>query len=189
MKIIVYGSTNNKTYTPEQIEKCERLGKFLGENGVGILTGSSRGYPYYVGRAAIAAGGSVTGFSPAINLEDHVKIFEFPTDGVTDLVFNKIKYETMPEAFLHRQIEQLAFAKTVIALGGSWGTFSEIVLSFLSTHTIILVEEFEGAVKAFQDVYNFFGERCIKPEVHHGAKIITVKTVDEAIQEVAELNT
>jgi len=189
MKLIVYGSTNNKTYTPMQREACEKLGKFLGENGIRVLTGSCYGYPYYVGKAVIANGGHVTGYSPAIDIKEHVDLYKFPTDGVSDLVFNKVKYPTESESFLRRQVEQISFSDVAIALGGSWGTFCELILSFFAKHTIILVEEFEGAVKAFNDVHEFFGARDVNPQVHHGGKIIRVKTVDEAIQEMAKLIT
>jgi len=188
-RLIVYGSTNNKTYTPEQLEKCEELGKFLGQKGIEVLTGSCYGYPYYVGKAVIKHGGHVTGYSPAINIEEHKTLYKFPTDGVSELVFNKVKYPTESESFLRRQVEQISFSDVAIALGGSWGTFCELILSFFAKHTIILVEEFEGAVKAFNDVHAFFGSRDVNPQVHHGGKIIRVKTVDEAISEMSKLIT
>jgi len=190
MKIIVYGSTNKECYqSKKQQDDCEKLGKYLGENGVQVLTGACYGYPYYVGKAVIKHGGHVTGYSPAINIEEHKSLYKFPTDGVSELVFNKVKYPTESESFLRRQVEQVSFSDVAIALGGSWGTFCELILSFFAKHTIILVEEFEGAVKAFTDVHEFFGKRDVNPQVHHGGKIIRVKTVDEAIKEMAKLNT
>jgi len=189
MKIIVYGSTNNKAYTDKQKQDCEKLGKFLASNKIDMLTGACYGYPYFVGRACVNNGGHVTGYSPAINLQEHTELYKFPTDGVSDLVFNAEKYKSKSESFMRRQIEQTKFADVVIALGGSWGTFSELILSFMFQHTLILVEEYEGAVKAFTDVHKFFGERDYYPGVHHGAKIIKVKTVDEAMREIVKLNT
>jgi hypothetical protein len=49
------------------------------------------------------------------------------------------------------------------------------------------VDDFEGAVKAFEDAYEFFGKRDINPAVHNGAKIIRVKNVDGAIAEMIQL--
>ena len=187
MKLIVYGSTNNRVYTPEQRAKCEKLGAFLGKNHVDVLTGACFGYPYFVGKAVIANGGHVTGYSPAVDLAEHKELFKFPTDGVSELVYNKVKYPTESESFLRRQMEQLSFADVAVALGGSWGTFCELIMSFFAKHTIILIEEFEGAVKAFNDVHAYFATRDVNPKVHHGSKIIRVKTVDEAVQEMAKL--
>jgi len=189
MKIIVYGGTNNKVYTSYQMQECEKLGSYLGQSGAEVLTGACRGYPYYVGKAAIKHGAKVVGFSPALDQAEHISKYDFPTDGVTELVFSKETYATMSESFIRRSLDMTPFSDVVIALGGSWGTFSELIFSLLLKCTIILVEEFEGAVKAFQDAYKFFGARDINPNVHNGAKIITVKTVDEAIQEMSKLNT
>jgi predicted Rossmann-fold nucleotide-binding protein len=106
-----------------------------------------------------------------------------------DLVFNKQKYERESESFLRRQVEQLHFSDVAIALGGSWGTFCELILSFFMKHTIILIEEFEGAVTAFNMIYEFFGAREVNPQVHHGGNLIRVKSVDEAIQKMSQLLT
>lgn len=187
MKVTVYGGTNNKTYTPRQIELCERLGRHLGEMHADVLTGACRGYPYYVGKAAIKYGSKVFGYTPAMNLDEHVNVYKFPTDGVTDLVFSKTVYDTHSESFLRRSMEMTPFSDVVIAMGGSWGTFSELIMSFMLKRTIILVEEFDGAVRAFEKAYKFFGKREINPEVHNGAKIIRVKTVDDAISEMSKL--
>jgi predicted Rossmann-fold nucleotide-binding protein len=188
MKITVYGGTNNKSYSPEQIAECEKLGKFLGKIHAEVLTGACRGFPYYVGRAAVLGGAKVTGYSPAINLDEHVKRYEFPVDGCTDIVFTTQVFPTMSESFMRRSFDMTPFADVVIALGGSWGTFAELILSFMYKRTIILVEEFEGAVKAFENAFEFFGARDINPAVHNGAKIIRVKTIDNAIEQVLKLN-
>ena len=188
MKVTVYGGTNNKVYTPYQIKACEKLGEHLGKIHADVLTGACKGYPYYVGKAAIKSGSKVTGYSPAMNLDEHVKVYNFPTDGVTDLVFSKCLYETQSESFLRRSMDMTPFSDVVIAMGGSWGTFSELIMSFMLHRTIILVEEFDGAVTAFEDAYEFFGKRDINPAVHNGAKIIRVKTVDDAISEMSKLS-
>jgi len=187
MKITVYGSTNNKIYTDHQRAECEKLGKFLASIGAEILTGACGGYPYFVGKAAIAGGAQVYGYSPACNLKDHVENYKFPTDGVTDLIYNRKPKPTFSENFLKRSIDMVPFSDVVVALGGSWGTYLELLFSFMYKRTIILVGEFEGAVKAFENTYDFFGKRDVNPAVHHGAKIIRVKTVDEAISEIIEL--
>jgi predicted Rossmann-fold nucleotide-binding protein len=189
MKVTVYGGTNNKTYTPHQMAECEKLGKYLGENGHEILTGGCKGFPYYVGKAAISHGAkTVKGFTPAKNLNEHKKVFNFPTDGVTDLVFMKTKCATQSEAFMRRSLDMTPYADVSIAMGGSWGTFAEILFSFMFKQTIILVEEFDGAVTAFENAHEFFGKRDINPAVHNGAKLIRVKSVDEAIENIIKLS-
>ena len=187
MKITIYGGTNNKNYTPFEKAECEKLGKFLGSCGAEVLTGACGGFPYFVGAAAVKSGGRVFGYSPALNLTEHIKKYKFPTDGVTDLVFNADQSAVMSENFMKRSIDMTPFSDVVVALGGSWGTYFEILLSFLFKRTIILVEQFEGAVSAFENTYDFFGSRDTNPEVHKGAQIIRVKNIDEAIETIKNL--
>jgi len=106
---------------------------------------------------------------------------------VTKMVYVKSTFPTMAEAFMRRSLDMTPFSDVVVALGGSWGTFGELYFSFMFKRTIILVEEFEGAVKAFEDAYEFFGKRDVNPNVHNGAKIIRVKSVDECIEALIKL--
>ena len=188
MKVTVYGGTNNAAYTKREQSECAKLGAWLGKHRAHVLTGACKGFPYFVGKAAIAAGSRVTGYTPAVDIKEHTDTYGFLTDGVTDLVFCDRRYGSMSENFMRRSFDMTPFSDVVIALGGSWGTFSELIMSFMLRRTIILVDEFEGAVRAFEEAYEFFGKREINPMVHNGAKIIRVKTVDEAIQEMAKLN-
>jgi len=182
MKVTVYGSTNSTLYLPKEIEACKKLGTWLAENEIEILTGACRGMPYYVGRAAVLAGGKVVGFTPAKNLKEHVEVYNFPFDGFTDLAFNKTRYFTQAENFLHRSWDMTPVSEVVVALGGSWGTYSEIIFSFFAKKTIILVESYGGAVQAFKQTHDFFGAREVNPAVHDGAKLIWVKDISEAIK-------
>ena len=184
MKVTVYGGTNNKSYTDSEISACEKLGTWLAENKMEVLTGACKGMPYYTGRAAVKAGGKVVGYTPALNKKEHIEKYDFPMDGVTDLVYNKVRWYTQAENFLRRSWDMTPFSDVVVALGGSWGTYSELIFSFFGKKTIILVECFGGAVEAFINTYNFFGSRDVNPAVHLGPTIIKVKNIDGAIEEI-----
>ena len=187
MKVTVYGGTNNKHYTSAQKSACDKLGKYLGSIKADVLTGACRGFPYFVGKTAAQHGSRVYGYSPALDLQEHIDRYKFPTDGVTDLVFSKTKYDMAAESFMQRSIEMTPFSDVVIAMGGSWGTYFELLLSFFYKRTIVLVEEFGGAVEAFNNTYDFFGSRDVNEEVHFGANIIRVKNVAEAIKTIESL--
>ena len=148
-KVTVYGGTNNKSYSQDEINECEKLGTWLGKNRIEILTGACKGMPYFTGRASVLAGGKVTGFTPAKTRKEHVDKYDFPLDGVSNLVFNKTRYYTMAENFLRRSWDMTPFSDIVVALGGSWGTYSELIFSFFAKKIIILVEGLGGAVEAF----------------------------------------
>ena len=179
MKITVYGGTNNKHYSEAEIQACADLGKFLAENGFEILHGACMGYPYYVGRGAVQAGGKVIGYTPAVNLQEHLERYHFTTDGATDLVFNEKGLPTNSENFLKRSMEMTPYSDLVVALGGSWGTFSELLFSFFAKKKMIIVDEFKGAGEIFDVVDDFFRKRDNNPDVVNGAEIIHVKDLAE----------
>ena len=182
-KVTVFGGTNAKNYTKDIQNKCSVLGKYIASQNAEILTGACLGFPYFVAKAAIAQGGQVTGYSPAKNLKEHIELYKFPTDGTTNLVF-----EDHTEApFLKRSLDMMPFSDVVIAMGGSWGTYVELVFSLFYKKDIILITEFGGAVEQFIDSYNFFGSRDYNPVVHEGAKLHIVETVEQAINKLGEL--
>ncbi|MBO4726252.1 MAG: LOG family protein [Clostridia bacterium] len=174
MKITVYGGTNNKYYSEKEIQACADLGKFLAQHGFEILTGACGGYPYYIGRGAVQAGGKVIGYTPAKDLQEHLERYKFATDGVTDLEFNKNVLSTNSENFLKRSMDMTPYSDVVVALGGSWGTFSELLFSFFAKKKIIIVDEFKGAGEIFDIVDDFFRQRDNNPDVVNGAEIIHV---------------
>jgi len=187
MRVTVYGGTNNKYYTEKEIGECEKLGNWLAENKIELLTGACKGMPYFIGRAATKSGGRVIGYTPAINEKEHIEKYDFPMDGVSEMVYNKKQYSTMAENFLIRSWEMTPFSDVVIALGGSWGTYSELMFSFFAKKTIIVVEGFEGAGKAFLNTHKFFDERDYNPDVHLGMKIYKVKDISGAIEKIKQL--
>ena len=187
MKITVYGGTNNLNYTPAEIAQSEKLGKYLASRKMEVLTGACRGFPEYVGRAALKAGAKVIGYSPAKDERDHVDNFQFPLDAVTHMEYKKIDGASQADNFFNRSLDMTKFCDVCIALGGSWGTYTELLFSFWYKKTIILVKGFNGAVEAFENTYNFFDKRDTNPAVHQGAKIIIVNSVDEAIAELEKV--
>ena len=186
MKIIVYGGTNNQHYSEKEMQQCRKLGKYLADIGSEVLTGACWGFPYFVGKAAVEAGGTVIGYTPAENKTEHIERYKFPMDGVSEMSYAK-KSSSMTESFLKRSWDMTPFSDVMIALGGSWGTYFEIMLSFFYKKTIILVSEFGGAAEAFDNTHKFFDERPVNPEVHRGSTIIRVKTIDDAIASVEEI--
>lgn len=175
MKITIYGGTNNSHYSDAEIAACEDLGRFLAEHNCEILTGACGGYPYYVGRGAVKAGGKVIGYTPALNLKEHTDRYHFATDGVSDLVYNDHDLPTNSENFLKRSMDMTPYSDVVVALGGSWGTFSELLFSFFAKKKMIIVEEFVGAGQIFKTVYDYFKSKDNNPDVQNGAELIYVK--------------
>jgi len=181
LRVTVYGGTNNKHYTEAELDCSEKLGKYLASIGAEVLTGACRGFPRFVGKAAKRDGAKVIGYSPAKNEKEHIEKYNFPMDGVTHMEYITRDGEHQADNFLRRSWDMVPFSDVAIALGGSWGTYTELLFSFWYKKTIILVHEFGGAVEAFLNTWSFFDNRDNNPAVHQGAKVINAKNVDEAI--------
>jgi len=189
MKVTIYGGTNNTEYTKAEKDDCVKLGTFLAKNGIEVLTGACYGYPYYVGHAAAKAGGVVIGYSPALDLKEHIEKYKFPTDGVTKLEFIQSDGVSKADNFLRRSMDMSAYSDVVVAMGGSWGTYSELIFSFFYKKTIILIEKYDGATVAFQETWDFFDKRDNNPHVHNGATILRAKDIDEACSLILKYQT
>ena len=182
MKVTVYGGISTKGFSDKQLQESNKLGRWLGERKIEVLTGACRGFPHTVGKEAAALGSKVVGFSPALNEKEHVEKYQFPLDGVTHMEYIQQDGTHKAENFLRRSLDMNAFSDIVVALSGSWGTYIELLFSFFFKKTIILIENFGGATEAFWGTYRYFDERDNNLDVHHGARIIRCKDVDEAIK-------
>lgn len=180
MKVTIYGGTNNSEYTQQERADCEKLGQFLALNNIEVLTGACYGYPYYVGKATVQSGGMVIGYSPGKDLTEHIEKYKFPTDGVTKIEFIAKDGVSKADNFLRRSMDMSAFSDVVVAMGGSWGTYSELIFSFFYKKTIILIDKYDGATRAFRETWNFFDKRPNNPNVHTGATILHAPDVDTA---------
>jgi len=181
IKVLVQGGGYRKL--PEhEINECKKLGEFLASVGAEIMTGGGTGYPYQVGKAAVKAGARVFGRSPAKNAKEHEEKYGFKFDGITDLIYMDKDFTNHTDGLLQRMQDMQSFSDLVIALGGTWGTLYELLLSFYHKKTIILIQEFEGATTLFNNAYTYFDTRGdINPKVHYGPTLISVKDVGEAI--------
>ena len=187
MRVLVQGGGYRKL-SDHEINECKKLGEFLASIGAEIMTGGGTGYPYQIGRAAVQAGAKVYGRSPARNAKDHEEKYGFKFDGVTDLIYMDKEFSKHAEGLLYRMQDMQSFADLVIAIGGTWGTLYELLLSFYHKKTIILIEEFEGATTLFKDAHTYFGKRGdINPKIHFGPTLIPVKNVNEAIEQLKKI--
>ena len=187
MKVTVFGGTWTSSWTDEELEESNQLGRWLGERKIEILTGACRGFPRFVGREALALGSKVIGFSPALNEKEHVEKYDFPLDGCTHIEYIKQDGPFKADNFLRRSLDMIPFSDVVIALSGSWGTYIELLFAFFAKKTIVLIENFGGATEAFYGTWRYFDERPNNSDVHLGAKLIRCKNVAAAIKELEKL--
>lgn len=90
-----------------------------------VMTGATRGLPYYAAKAAKKEGGkdiTSIGFSPASSRLAHVKKYQLPIDAFDTILFTGFEY-TGRNLFLVRS------ADAVVMVGGRIGTLNELTIA------------------------------------------------------------
>jgi uncharacterized protein (TIGR00725 family) len=104
---------------------AEQAGREVIRRGHLVLTGATRGLPYYAAKAAKKAGGediSSIGFSPAASRLAHVKKYQLPLDVYDAILYTGFEY-TGRNLFLVRSSD------AVIMIGGRIGTLNELTIA------------------------------------------------------------
>src|SRR6476646_3521640 len=76
-------------------ELAAEVGRAIVREGHLVITGATRGLPYYAAKAAKLAGGrdiTSIGFSPAASRLAHVKKYQLPLDAFDTILFTGFEY-------------------------------------------------------------------------------------------------
>lgn len=138
--------------TPAQAEQAHRVGVLLGEAGAVVICGGGTGVMAAVAAGARSVGGVVVGIRPGPDRSD-----AYPDLSVT-IVTN------LGEA---RNAVIVWSADAVIAIGGSWGTLSEVALAQRRGGVPVLVLD---------------GWRVVGPDGAPVGGITYVDSADEAVE-------
>ncbi len=131
MKIGVFGSAAG-ALSAEAKAKARELGRQIAKLGHTLVTGACPGLPYEAVLGAVELGGKCIGYSPAINLEGHKKVHDFPVKGFTDFVFVP-DIEQLKEPLVARKYRNIASVSAVdaaVIVGGRTGTMNEFTIAF-----------------------------------------------------------
>lgn len=172
---IIGGSVIPKTITIKQMGEIKELGKWFANNDIELLTGACGGFPYLLGKACVANGGTVIGYSPAANLDDHIELYKHPTDGCSSIVYLNTESDNLNMRFLLRSIPLMESAETVLCLEGNWGTLFEVVTGVLCGKKQIIWQGFGGISNEFSDIYNRTAPLC---KYEYGEKIYFVDNIE-----------
>jgi uncharacterized protein (TIGR00725 family) len=107
---------------PELLELAERVGRLLAERGAVLVCGGRGGVMEAASRGARKAGGVVIGILP----------------GLSPAEANEFVTHTVATGVGHaRNLAVVASGDAVIAIGGEWGTLSEIALARRLGHPVV----------------------------------------------------
>ena len=151
MKIAVYGSASGEY--PDNIEKARELGRTIARRGHVLITGACTGLPDEAKFGANEVGGEVLGFSPGVDLNDHIQKFGFPAQGFTELRFipRNFPYLENKVACLNlRNVYSAAECDAIAIIEGGIGTLGEFV-NFYKTGKPIGVLEGTGGIADYVD--------------------------------------
>ncbi len=127
---LVIGVMGSSTCTPEQYEKARAVGRLIAERGAVVLCGGMTGVMTAVAQGATEAGGLTIGILPGANAH------ESPPNPYIQIAL----FSGMREG---RNYLNVAFSDGLIAIGGGYGTLSEIALALRMGKPIVLMDSWE----------------------------------------------
>lgn len=132
-------------------ELAGEVGREIVRRGHLVVTGATRGLPYYAAKAAKHEGGDdVTsiGFSPAASRLAHVKKYQLPLDVFDTVLFTGFEYTG-------RNLLLVRSCDAVVMIGGRIGTLNELTIAIEERKPIGILlgsggmtEEVEHVLKA-----------------------------------------
>lgn len=130
---------------------AEEVGRGLAEAGVAVVCGGGGGVMEAASRAAAEAGGTVIGIVPGTSVEDA----------------NPYCGHVVATGIGHaRNLAVVSSGEAVIAIGGEWGTLSEIGFARVIGHEVVALRSWELNGR----------ER-----MRGGPGVVAVETADEAV--------
>lgn len=112
----------------EPWQLAEEVGRRLAEAGVALVCGGGGGVMEAASRAAAEAGGTVIGIVPGESVED-------ANAYCTHVVATGIGHA--------RNLAVVSSGESVIAIGGEWGTLSEIGFARVIGHEVVALRSWE----------------------------------------------
>src|SRR5580704_275171 len=96
--------------TGAELELARRLGACIARRGALIVTGASPGLPHAAVLGAHQTGGESLGISPAHSREEHVELYESPTEPYTAIAF-------AGTGLMGREVENIHSSDFVVFVG------------------------------------------------------------------------
>ena len=132
MKFGVYGSASTKLKKEIKL-RAHEIGREIARQNHTVITGGCPGLPYEAVLGAHGIGGKIIGYSPAINIENHTKIYKYPVKGFTDFVFISKDYVYANDPLIckkYRNVSSVAASDAAIFIGGRTGTMNEFTIAY-----------------------------------------------------------
>ena len=120
IKIGVMGSAEEM---PDVCQKAEALGRAIAARDAILLTGATTGLIYVAGKAALDAGGTHIGVSPAHHADEHVERYKLPLDACDAIIYTGFGLKG-------RNVVLVRSCDVVVFISGSMGSLNEFTIAY-----------------------------------------------------------
>ena len=118
LMIGVFGSGDNPV-SKSIARKARIVGEEIAKSAGVLITGSCSGVPFQALKGVMRYKGQAIGFSPAMDLEEHIKKYKLPFDGYSTIIFTGTD-------FVSRDIINCRAVDAGIIIAGKTGTLNEL---------------------------------------------------------------
>lgn len=184
MKISVYGSALGGI-TPELRGLATVVGRYIAARGHTIITGACPGLPQEAQCGAYYAApkiGKVIGFSPGVDVQDHVKRFGFPDKEFDELRFLPQEYRTREKGVClkMRNVLSVEACDAAVFIAGRIGTMNEFTIAYDLGRNIGLLRGTGGFVDEAQDLVARLGKASPSAVVAYSSPSALIQALEEA---------
>lgn len=107
----------------EAIAKSRALGRAIANNGCNFINGACPGLPFYAAQGAKEAGGLTIGISPALSRDEHIQVYNSPTEFLECIVYTG-------SGLMGREVTNIRTSDIVVIAGGRSGTLGEFSIAY-----------------------------------------------------------
>ena len=133
VRIAVSGSADTSLNGLDAYEKAKEIGREIALQGGIIVTGATTGFPMYAAMGAKDECGFSIGLSPAGNEQEHLQMYQLPTDYMDVVIYTGFGYAG-------RDLLMIRAADAVIIGPGRIGTLNEFSVAFEDRRPIGILE-------------------------------------------------
>jgi uncharacterized protein (TIGR00725 family) len=151
---------------------AHRLGACIARHGALIVTGACPGLPHSAVLGVHEAGGESLGISPAHSREEHIELYESPTEPYTAIAF-------AGTGLMGREVENIHSSDFVVFVGGRSGTLGEFCIAYDEGKLIGVLQNSGGISNHFAEIAALFNKET-------GAVIIEDDDPERLIDRCAE---
>lgn len=132
-KICVSGAAETDHCGDGAFKTAEELGREIVRHGAVLVEGATTGFPFWAAKGAKEEGGTVIGFSPAVDEREHVEYYKLPLDYHDVIVYTGFDYSG-------RNLILIRASDAIVVGCGRMGTVNEFTIAFEDKKPIGILE-------------------------------------------------